>query len=63
MDVLDNVDALRLQAALRLVIASLEQLLRGLAARIEAEAQTPAIAFTHIQPAEPTTVGYRLGVF
>ncbi|MEZ4832272.1 MAG: lyase family protein [Caldilineaceae bacterium] len=34
-----------------------------LAARIEGGADTPAIAFTHIQPAEPTTVGYRLAQY
>jgi adenylosuccinate lyase len=63
MDALDNVDALRLRAALHLVIAQLERLLAALATRIEAEAATPAIAFTHIQPAEPTTVGYRLAQY
>jgi len=63
MDVLDNVDALRLRAALDLVIAKLENILRSLAGRIEENADTPAIAFTHIQPAEPTTVGYRLAQY
>ncbi|MBW7881194.1 MAG: adenylosuccinate lyase, partial [Caldilineaceae bacterium] len=63
MDVLDNVDALRLRDALELILAGLEALLDTLAARIEAEANTPAIAYTHIQPAEPTTVGYRLAQY
>ena len=63
MDVLDNVDALRLRAALDLILAQLAGLLGELATRIEAEAHTPAIAFTHIQPAEPTTVGYRLAQY
>lgn len=63
MDVLDNVDALRLRHALDLILAHLQKLLTALAARIEAEAHTPAIAFTHIQPAEPTTVGYRLAQY
>lgn len=63
MDVLDNVDALRLRAALDLIVATLEQTLRVLADRIEAEAHTAAIAFTHIQPAEPTTIGYRLAQY
>ena len=35
----------------------------ALADRIEAEADTPCMAFTHIQPAEPTTVGYRLAQY
>jgi adenylosuccinate lyase len=63
MDVLDNVDALRLRASLDLLIAQLVRVLRLLARRIEAEAHTPVIAFTHIQPAEPTTIGYRLAQY
>ena len=63
MDVLDNVDALRLRQALDLIVGHVERLLAVLAARIEAEAHTPAIAFTHIQPAEPTTIGYRLAQY
>jgi adenylosuccinate lyase len=63
MDVLDNVDALRLRTSLDLLIAQLERVLRLFAQRIEAEAYTPIIAFTHIQPAEPTTIGYRLAQY
>jgi len=63
MDVLDNVDALRLRAALDLIADALAQMLRILADRIEVEAHTPTIAFTHIQPAEPTTIGYRLAQY
>jgi adenylosuccinate lyase len=63
MDVLDNVDALRLVASLDLIVDELEKLLVSLAGRIEAAAHAPAIAFTHIQPAEPTTVGYRLAQY
>ncbi len=63
MDVLDNVDALRLRKSLDLLIAQLERVLRLLAQRIEAEAHTAVIGFTHIQPAEPTTIGYRLAQY
>lgn len=63
MDALDNVDALRLQRALDLLLAQLRRLLEALAARMEAEAATTVMAFTHIQPAEPTTVGYRLAQY
>jgi len=63
MDVLDNVDAIRLRDGLGLILDGLGRLLTGLAARMEAEADTPAMAFTHIQPAEPTTVGYRLAQY
>jgi adenylosuccinate lyase len=63
MDALDNVDALRLRGALDLLIGALETLLTRLAERIDEYAQLPAMAFTHIQPAEPTTVGYRLAQY
>lgn len=63
MDALDNVDALRLRDALELVIAQLQTLLAAMAERIREFAHTPAMAFTHIQPAEPTTVGYRLAQY
>lgn len=63
MDALDNVDALRLQRALDVILGRLERLLGGLVQRMEAEAATTTMAFTHIQPAEPTTVGYRLAQY
>ncbi|MFN8440027.1 MAG: adenylosuccinate lyase [Caldilineaceae bacterium] len=63
MDILDNVDALRLKQSLNLIISNLQSLLATLATRIDAEAATTSMAFTHIQPAEPTTVGYRLAQY
>lgn len=63
MDALDNVDALRLQRGLDLILARLRELLTALVERMDAEADTTSMAFTHIQPAEPTTVGYRLAQY
>ena len=63
MDALDNVDALRLRRGLDLLIVGLEMVLARLARRMEQEAARPCMAFTHIQPAEPTTVGYRLAQY
>jgi len=63
MDALDNMDAVRLQESLQLVISRTEQLLRELKKLIEAYAGFPCMAFTHIQPAEPTTVGYRFAQY
>jgi adenylosuccinate lyase len=60
MDIEDNADALRLCESLDLVIEKLASALKLFAAQIEKWADTPAMAFTHLQPAEPTTVGYRL---
>src|SRR5512145_2317366 len=63
MDIEDNADALRLRESLDLILARLEALLAELAPQIERWADTPAIAFTHLQPAEPTTLGYRLAQY
>jgi len=60
MDIEDNADALRLRQALQLVRRGVLDLLAALADRIEATCALPTMAYTHLQPAEPTTVGYRL---
>jgi adenylosuccinate lyase len=63
MDIEDNADALRLRESLDLILSRLTTLLAELAAQIEHWAETPAMGFTHLQPAEPTTVGYRLAQY
>ncbi|MCL5996334.1 MAG: adenylosuccinate lyase [Chloroflexi bacterium] len=63
MDIEDNADALRLRDAVDLIIASLHDLVVALADKVEQYAGLPAMAFTHLQPAEPTTVGYRLAQY
>ncbi len=63
MDVLDNADALRLRQAADLVRGRLRDLLAVLAERIDQWADLPVMGFTHLQPAEPTTLGYRLAQY
>ncbi len=63
MDIEDNADALRIRDALDLVLAKLAALLLAFAEQIERWADAPTLAFTHLQPAEPTTVGYRLAQY
>ncbi len=63
MDALDNVDALRLRQSANLLLARLAALMGELADRIDQYAALPTMAFTHLQPAEPTTVGYRLAQY
>ncbi len=63
MDIEDNADALRLRAALDLLLESFTPLLETLGGLIEKWADTPVMAFTHLQPAEPTTLGYRLALY
>ena len=62
-DALDNVDAMRMQASLAHLVAQLHRLLACVKERIEQWVDVPAMAFTHIQPAEPTTIGYRLAMY
>jgi adenylosuccinate lyase len=62
-DIEDNADALRIRDALDLLLERLRALLSSLAARIEERADQPCMGYTHIQPAEPTTVGYRLATY
>lgn len=63
MDIEDNADALRIRAALDLIILRLERLLGVFADKMLTYAETPIIAFTHLQPAEPSTLGYRLAFY
>ncbi len=63
MDALDNMDAIRLIESMNLIIAQTRTLLQLIADLIIAQKDTPCMAFTHIQPAEPTTIGYRLAQY
>ncbi|MDM8527938.1 adenylosuccinate lyase [Anaerolineales bacterium HSG24] len=63
MDIEDNVDALRLRESVDVILAKLQILLTELVTQIERWADTPIIAFTHLQPAEPSTMGYRLAQY
>ncbi|MFN2292502.1 MAG: adenylosuccinate lyase [Anaerolineae bacterium] len=62
-DVEDNADALRLREGLDLILEKLHALLASLAGQIEAHAEHACMAYTHLQPAEPSTVGYRLAQY
>ncbi len=62
-DIEDNADALRLRESAALVLQRLESVLAALAEQIERWVDMPCMGFTHIQPAEPTTLGYRLAQY
>ncbi len=63
MDIEDNADAIRILQSLRLISARLKEILKELEPRIIEWADLPVIAFTHLQPAEPTTLGYRMAYY
>ncbi|NOZ28394.1 MAG: adenylosuccinate lyase [Chloroflexi bacterium] len=63
MDVEDNADALRIREALDLILERLREVTLAFAEQVERWADVPTMAFTHLQPAEPTTIGYRLAQY
>jgi adenylosuccinate lyase len=63
MDIEDNADALRIRDSLDLLLARLKALLQSLCERIDSEADHVCMAWTHLQPAEPTTAGYRIALY
>jgi adenylosuccinate lyase len=63
MDIKDNAEVLQTAQSLDLVLAKLRSLLVLLADKVEQTASLTVMALTHLQPAEPTTLGYRLANF
>jgi adenylosuccinate lyase len=63
MDIEDTVETFRLHAGTRAILSSLDALLGAFAAQIEKYADLVCMGYTHLQPAEPTTLGYRLAVY
>lgn len=60
MDIEDNADAIIFDRALRIVESRLLRCLETLRGRILRNRATACMGWTHLQPAEPTTIGYRL---
>lgn len=63
MDIVDNTDAIRIKDGLKIVEKKVISLLTIFSQKIDQYANLPCIGYTHLQPAEPTTVGYRLSVY
>lgn len=63
MDIAENADMIRIKEALKLIKQKLIFTLKEYAIQIERYANIPCIGFTHLQTAEPTTVGYRLSMY
>jgi adenylosuccinate lyase len=62
-DISDNADVLRLRQSLDLLLPELRNLLLSFSEQIDSWADLPLMGFTHIQPAEPSTLGYRLAQY
>ncbi len=63
MDIVDNADVVRMKQGLDLIEEKLIKNIHIFAAQVKAYADLPCMGYTHLQPAEPTTVGYRLAFY
>jgi len=63
MDVEDTVETYRLRVALGLIGERLATLLRSFSVAIVRYADLVCMGYTHLQPAEPTTIGYRFATY
>lgn len=63
MDVEDNADAIRARDSLELIEEKLKKLLNEFAKKIDQYKDLPCMGYTHLQPAEPTTLGYRFAFY
>jgi len=62
-DVTDNSDVLRQKQAIELLRSKLVELLWAFTEQITTHRALVCMAYTHLQPAEPTTLGYRLAMY
>jgi len=62
-DIKDNAEVAQTRQALALLLESLREVLLLLAGKIDSWAEIRLIAYSHLQPAEPTTLGYRMALY
>lgn len=62
-DIIDNAEIIQIKEALNLIKNRLTELLANFAGQIEKYQNTVCMGYTHLQPAEPTTLGYRLAFY
>ena len=62
-DVQDNADILRQRTSIAILTLKIKELLQVFAATIEKTSDNVIMGYTHLQPAEPTTLGYRLSMY
>lgn len=62
-DIIDNADIIQIKQALNLIKNKLKILLDNFSVQIEKYKNTVCMGYTHLQPAEPTTLGYRLSLY
>lgn len=63
MDIEDNAEAFRIRSAIGILLEKMRALLFTLADCMDKWADLPVMGSTHLQAAEPTTLGYRLAFY
>jgi adenylosuccinate lyase len=63
MDIEDNADIAQFAQATELIILRISECLAALKAQILKYKDLVCMGWTHLQPAEPTTLGYRLSIY
>ncbi|MBV8172488.1 MAG: adenylosuccinate lyase [Candidatus Eremiobacteraeota bacterium] len=63
MDIEDNVETARMKVALSMLCGALRSLLDAFAEKVSEYAGLTCMAYTHLQAAEPTTLGYRMSLW
>jgi adenylosuccinate lyase len=62
-DIIDNAEIYQIKQAVNLTKKTLKELLKNFANQIEKNKNIVCMGYTHLQPAEPTTIGYRLSLY
>ncbi len=62
-DIEDNADAINLSRAVLIIESNLKNLLLSFEKQIVKNKDLVCMAYTHLQPAQPTTLGYRLSFY
>ena len=62
-DIDDNAEIIRIKEALEIIESKIKILLKDFAKKIDKYQNLVCMGYTHLQPAEPTTLGYRFSVY
>jgi adenylosuccinate lyase len=62
-DIEDNAETIRYKESLDLLEKSIKKLLIEFSVKIQKYKDFPCMGYTHLQPAEPTTLGYRFATY
>jgi len=62
-DIIDNAEIYQIKQAVSLTKKNLKELIKSFSVQIKKNQNVVCMGYTHLQPAEPTTLGYRLALY